>query len=87
MPFKVSITFYRRAVYGRNTIYVPVRPILELLMLEVINPFYIFQVVSILIWIAIWYYFYAAAIAVMSIAGIIITITQTRRVINNCMLV
>lgn len=69
----------RRAVYGRNTIYVPVRPILELLMLEVINPFYIFQVVSILIWIAIWYYFYAAAIAVMSIAGIIITITQTRR--------
>ncbi|EFX85022.1 hypothetical protein DAPPUDRAFT_314488 [Daphnia pulex] len=69
----------RRAVYGRNTIYVPVRSILSLLLLEVINPFYVFQVVSIMIWIVIWYYFYAAAIAVMSITGIIITITQTRK--------
>ena len=61
-----KIFIYRRAVYGKNSIDVPVRSVMQLLVLEVLNPFYIFQVASIIIWIMIWYYFYAGAIAVMS---------------------
>jgi magnesium-transporting ATPase (P-type) len=39
---------------------------LELLVLEVLNPFYIFQVVSVIIWIMIEYYYFSAALVVMS---------------------
>lgn len=69
----------RRAVYGPNLINVPVKGVLELLVLEVLNPFYIFQVASIGIWCVIEYYYFAGAIAIMSAAGIVITIVQTRR--------
>ena len=71
---------YRRAVYGPNFIHVPVKSITELLVLEVLNPFYIFQVVSIIIWCVIEYYYFCGAIFLMSAAGIIISITQTRKV-------
>ena len=80
--FNRSILFLnRRAVYGRNVIHVPVTSVLKLLVLEVLNPFYIFQVFSIIVWILIFYYFYATAIAIMSTTGIVITIVQTRKVI------
>ncbi|XP_057368287.1 polyamine-transporting ATPase 13A3-like isoform X2 [Daphnia carinata] len=69
----------RRAIFGSNFINVPVKSVLELLLLEVLNPFYIFQVVSVLIWIMIEYYYFAAAIMVMSAAGITISIIQTRK--------
>ncbi|RXG68241.1 putative cation-transporting ATPase 13A4 [Armadillidium vulgare] len=36
----------RRVVYGENDIKVPVTPILTLLFLQVLNPFYIFQVLN-----------------------------------------
>ena len=71
---------FRRAVYGKNLIDVPVRSVLELLVLEALNPFYVFQLASFIIWMLIYYYFYASAIALMSITGIIITIHQTRKV-------
>ncbi len=67
-------------MYGPNLINVPVKGVLELLVLEVLNPFYIFQVASIGIWCVIEYYYFAGAIAIMSAAGIVITIVQTRRV-------
>lgn len=73
--------FCRRAVFGPNFINVPVKSIQELLILEVLNPFYIFQVVSVLIWIMIEYYYFAGAIVVMSAAGITISIMQTRKVL------
>ena len=78
--FYMIVRVYRRAVYGPNYIHVPVKGVMKLLLLEVLNPFYIFQVASIIIWIMINYYYFAGAIFVMSAAGIIITITQTRKV-------
>ncbi|XP_046445093.1 polyamine-transporting ATPase 13A3-like isoform X2 [Daphnia pulex] len=69
----------RRAIFGSNFINVPVKSVLELLLLEVLNPFYIFQVVSVFIWIMIEYYIFAGAIMVMSAAGIAISIIQTRK--------
>ena len=76
------VDFVRRAVYGPNYIHVPIKGVSELLLLEVLNPFYIFQVASVIIWIMIQYYYFAGAIAIMSLAGIIITIVQTRKVIT-----
>jgi len=69
----------RRAIYGPNYINVPVKSISELLLLEVLNPFYIFQVASVIIWLNIQYYYFAGAIAIMSAAGIVISIVQTRK--------
>jgi len=69
----------RRAVYGSNYIHVPVKSIMQLLLLEVLNPFYIFQVVSIMIWISIAYYYFAGAIMIMSAVGVVVSVTQTRR--------
>lgn len=70
-------------MFGANEINVPVRSVMQLLVLEVLNPFYIFQVASIIIWCLIEYYTYSAAIALMSAAGIVITIVQTRQVIRS----
>ena len=72
---------YRRGVYGYNSIQVPVKRIMELLLKEVLNPFYIFQIAAIVIWCAISYYSFATAIFLMSGAGIVITIHQTRKVL------
>lgn len=54
---------------------------MQLLLLEVLNPFYIFQVFSIIIWCLEVYYWYAGAIFLMSASGVIISITQIRKVL------
>jgi len=67
-------------VYGKNEIVVPVKCIFTLLCLEVLNPFYVFQLFSFSLWIADDYYYYAMVIITMSAAGIIMAVFQTRRV-------
>lgn len=74
--------FSRRIVYGYNEIIVPVQSILVLLLLEVLNPFYIFQIFTLCVWFADGYYYYTAAIILMSLFGISSSILQTRRVSN-----
>ncbi|KAK0166024.1 hypothetical protein PV328_004483 [Microctonus aethiopoides] len=69
----------RRIVYGYNEIIVPVQSILVLLLLEVLNPFYIFQIFTLCVWFADGYYYYTAAIILMSLFGISSSILQTRR--------
>ncbi|XP_043279713.1 polyamine-transporting ATPase 13A3-like [Venturia canescens] len=69
----------RRIVYGNNEIIVPVQSILILLLLEVLNPFYIFQVFTLAVWLAEGYYYYTGAIILMSLFGITSSIMQTRR--------
>ena len=46
----------RRIVYGSNEIGVPVQNIGVLLLLEVLNPFYIFQVFTLCVWFAEGYF-------------------------------
>lgn len=77
---QIILNSFRRAIFGPNFINVPVKSVVELLVLEVLNPFYIFQVVAIFIWIMIEYYYFAGAIVIMSVAGIVISIVQTRQV-------
>ena len=52
----------RRLVYGNNQINVPIKGILTLLFLEALNPFYVFQVFSVMLWFAYNYYYYACVI-------------------------
>lgn len=75
-------SFYRRSVYGNNEIVIPVKSILTLLCLEVLNPFYIFQLFSFCLWVADDYYYYAMVILFMSSVGILMAVFQTRRVRN-----
>ncbi len=49
-------------------------------MLEFLNPFYIFQVFSLILWFIEVYLYYSFAIIAMSLFGIVLTIIQTRRV-------
>jgi len=55
---------------------------MTLMALEVLNPFYIFQVFSMCLWFSDAYYYYAAAILLLSSFGIAATIIQTRKVCN-----
>lgn len=69
----------RRAICGPNTIDVPVIPIWKLLIKEVLNPFYVFQLFSVCLWFAEDYMEYAAAIIVMSLLSIILTVYDLRQ--------
>uniref|UniRef100_A0A674KBJ0 Polyamine-transporting ATPase 13A2 n=1 Tax=Terrapene triunguis TaxID=2587831 RepID=A0A674KBJ0_9SAUR len=68
-----------RKVYGPNLIDVPVKSYLRLLVDEVLNPFYIFQVFSIILWLCDAYYYYAACIFVISAISIGLSLYETRK--------
>ncbi|KAJ8682806.1 hypothetical protein QAD02_018598 [Eretmocerus hayati] len=70
--------FVRRIMYGYNEILVPVQSFGVLFVLEVLNPFYIFQVFSLVVWYEEGYYYYALAVMFMSAFGIFSSIRQTR---------
>lgn len=69
----------RQAVYGLNDIDVPMQSIVTLLLLEVVNPLYIFQVFSLTVWFLEGYYYYTIAIVLMSVFGVTSSISQTRK--------
>ncbi|XP_026683721.1 probable cation-transporting ATPase 13A3 [Diaphorina citri] len=71
--------YLRRVVYGKNEIAVPMKSIFSLLFLEVLNPFYVFQLFSFALWFADDYTSYAMAIAAMSVFSITGAIIQTRK--------
>ncbi|XP_063772495.1 polyamine-transporting ATPase 13A3 isoform X2 [Pseudophryne corroboree] len=62
---------YRKLFYGINEIAVKVPSLFKLLVKEVLNPFYIFQLFSVILWSTDEYYYYAAAIVLMSVISII----------------
>ncbi|XP_030379323.1 probable cation-transporting ATPase 13A3 isoform X2 [Scaptodrosophila lebanonensis] len=69
----------RRIVYGSNEITVPYRDVKTLLFLEVLNPFYVFQIFSVILWFTYDYYYYACVIILMSVFGIGMSIIQTKK--------
>ncbi|XP_063775364.1 probable cation-transporting ATPase 13A4 [Pseudophryne corroboree] len=68
----------RRQICGLNTITVKITPIWKLLFKEVFNPFYVFQVYSLSMWIATSYIEYSIAILLMSVMSIAVTIYNLR---------
>ncbi|XP_038078071.1 probable cation-transporting ATPase 13A3 isoform X1 [Patiria miniata] len=69
----------RQVIYGKNDIYVRVRSIPVLLVQEVLNPFYIFQIFSVSVWFADEYIYYSACILIMSAISIAISLYTTRK--------
>ncbi|XP_030071447.1 polyamine-transporting ATPase 13A3 isoform X2 [Microcaecilia unicolor] len=61
---------YRKLFFGINEIDVKVPSIFKLLIKEVLNPFYIFQLFSVILWTTDEYYYYALAIVIMSLISI-----------------
>ncbi|XP_070701334.1 polyamine-transporting ATPase 13A3-like [Pempheris klunzingeri] len=61
---------YRLLFFGENEIAVRVPSLFKLLIKEVLNPFYIFQLFSVILWSAEDYYYYATAIVLMSVISI-----------------
>uniref|UniRef100_A0A8C5GPH8 Polyamine-transporting ATPase 13A3 n=1 Tax=Gouania willdenowi TaxID=441366 RepID=A0A8C5GPH8_GOUWI len=59
-----------RLFFGVNEIAVKVPSVFKLLIKEVLNPFYIFQLFSVILWSADEYYYYAMAIVFMSVISI-----------------
>ncbi|XP_045583317.1 polyamine-transporting ATPase 13A3 isoform X2 [Procambarus clarkii] len=69
----------RRLIYGENAIRVPVTPINQLLFLEALNPFYIFQLFSVCLWYSDEYMYYATVIVVTSVVSLISEVYQMHR--------
>uniref|UniRef100_A0A8C0T9V4 ATPase 13A3 n=1 Tax=Canis lupus familiaris TaxID=9615 RepID=A0A8C0T9V4_CANLF len=70
---------YRKLLYGVNEITVKVPSVCKLLIKEVLNPFYIFQLFSVILWSTDEYYYYALAIVIMSIVSIVSSLYSIRK--------
>uniref|UniRef100_A0A8C8FGB5 Cation-transporting ATPase n=1 Tax=Oncorhynchus tshawytscha TaxID=74940 RepID=A0A8C8FGB5_ONCTS len=70
------------SVYGTNLIDVPVKSFMRLLIEEVLNPFYVFQVFSIALWLTDSYYYYAACIVIISLISICVSLYEIRKQSN-----
>ena len=69
----------RSLLFGRNEIIVPLESILKLFVKELLTPFYVFQVFSLIWWAIDEYYNYAAAISITSILTLAMALYQTRK--------
>ncbi|TIB04331.1 hypothetical protein E3P88_01870 [Wallemia ichthyophaga] len=72
----------RRALFGLNEIEIEERSWGQLFVDEVLHPFYVFQVASIVLWSIDDYYYYAFCIAVISISSIFTTLIETKRTVR-----
>ena len=69
----------RQHVAGTNLIAVPVKPYPVLLVEEILNPFYVFQVWSVTVWMLDGYVYYAICVALISVTSALISLVSTRR--------
>ncbi|ORX61792.1 putative P-type ATPase [Hesseltinella vesiculosa] len=72
----------RLSVFGPNLIHIHEKPILKLLTDEVLNPFYVFQIGSIILWSLDNYYYYAFCIFLISAFSIIQTLLETKQTLK-----
>jgi cation-transporting ATPase 13A2 len=73
----------RRILFGNNNIDVQIKNPIALLLDEILHPFYIFQVFSIIVWILTEYYLYAAVIFISSAISALISLIETQRNLFN----
>ncbi|KAF9381204.1 hypothetical protein CPC16_009960 [Podila verticillata] len=69
----------RTMVFGQNLIDVQEKTVGQLLVQEVLHPFYIFQVFSMALWFADDYYYYAACIFVISTVSVVTELVETKK--------
>ncbi|KZF22645.1 P-type ATPase-like protein [Xylona heveae TC161] len=68
----------RERIFGRNVIEIEEKTLFQLLVDEVLHPFYIFQIASLILWSLDEYYYYAACIFVISVVSIATTLMETK---------
>ncbi|EGW33290.1 uncharacterized protein SPAPADRAFT_55183 [Spathaspora passalidarum NRRL Y-27907] len=68
----------RVEIFGENKIEIVDKSVGQLLVDEVLHPFYIFQVFSIFLWLADDYYYYASCIFIISMISIINSLIETK---------
>ncbi|XP_077551510.1 polyamine-transporting ATPase 13A3-like [Haemaphysalis longicornis] len=66
-------------LYGRNLMEVDKKSYTTLLLQQVLHPFYVFQIASIIVWILDLYYFYAACIIAVSVVSISLSLHENRK--------
>ncbi|XP_072027311.1 polyamine-transporting ATPase 13A3-like [Amphiura filiformis] len=69
----------RQEIFGLNKITITVKPIFVMLIQEVLNPFYVFQVYSVSVWMAFEYWNFAVCIIIMTIISLTTTLYVTRK--------
>ncbi|XP_021118552.1 cation-transporting ATPase 13A2 isoform X4 [Heterocephalus glaber] len=69
----------RKTIFGPNVISIPVKSYPQLLVDEVLNPYYGFQAFSIGLWLADHYYWYALCIFLISAISICLSMLKTRK--------
>ncbi|KAG0002685.1 hypothetical protein BGZ80_010293 [Entomortierella chlamydospora] len=69
----------RAMVFGSNIIDVQEKTVGQLLVDEVLHPFYIFQVFSMALWFVDDYYYYAGCILVISTASVVTELIETKK--------
>ncbi|OWZ71730.1 hypothetical protein AYX14_02820 [Cryptococcus neoformans] len=72
----------RLVLMGENIIDIASKSVVGLLVDEVLHPFYVFQIASIILWSLDDYYYYAFAIALISVTSIMSTLIETKRTIE-----
>lgn len=69
----------RQDIFGQNLIEINAKTTPQLLVEEILHPFYIFQIVSIFLWLFDNYYYYAACIIIISATSITSTLVETKK--------
>ncbi|CAG8503949.1 12192_t:CDS:10 [Ambispora gerdemannii] len=72
----------REVIFGKNLIDIEGKSTSQLLFDEVLHPFYIFQVFSIILWCMDEYYYYAICIFIISATSVTTTLIETKRTIK-----
>ncbi|KAF9436778.1 hypothetical protein BGZ76_003009 [Entomortierella beljakovae] len=72
----------RSMVFGQNIIDVQEKTVGQLLVQEVLHPFYIFQVFSMALWFADDYYYYAACIFIISTVSVVTELVETKKTMH-----
>merc|ERR1719495_1810514 len=69
----------RVMMYGDNLIKISVPPVLYLVIHEGLNPFYLFQLYTVVLWSLQYYWKFAVIIAVTSVISVTVSVWETRR--------
>ncbi|XP_070801011.1 probable cation-transporting ATPase 13A5 [Pituophis catenifer annectens] len=69
----------RSSICGPNAIEIEIRPVWKLLFKEILNPFYVFQAFTLILWYTQGYVEYSSAIVILSVISIGLTIYDLRQ--------
>lgn len=69
----------RQILLEKNQLNIETKSIFQLLISEAVHPFYIFQLLSVTLWMVDTYYYYATAVLVLSVTSVAVNLIETYR--------